>query len=113
LCTVRTESISAVYLGEATNFGVTYLDRLESWLWPQLIQDIQQDFIQFLQHGAQPCCPWEERKFCLMTNYQNFRLFERDKHLDLRYHPKLANQAFPWGVSEGAYVIVNLYYIII
>jgi len=49
--------------------------------------------------------------FFLMTSYQNIRQCERDKPFDLRDHPKLVNQAFPWGVSERAYVIVNLYYI--
>jgi hypothetical protein len=29
LCVVRAESVSAIYLVEATNVGVTYLDRLE------------------------------------------------------------------------------------
>jgi len=32
--------------------------------------------------------------FFLMTSYQNFRLCEKDKPLDLREHPKLTKQAF-------------------
>jgi hypothetical protein len=43
----QTKSVSAVYLVEATNAGVNCLDRLESWLWPQLTEGTQQDLIQF------------------------------------------------------------------
>jgi hypothetical protein len=99
---------STIYLAEATNFGVIYLDRLESRLWPQSTEGIQQDWIQF-QHGRSLADLGKGgRFFFLMTSYQNFRLCEQNKPLDLRDLPKLTNQAFPWGVSERAYVIVNI-----
>ena len=111
MCTVRAESVSAVYLVEATSVSVTHLDRLESWLCPQLKEGILQDLIVSTTWDAAFLSLGRAEGF-LKTSYQNFSLCEPDKPLDLRDHPKLANQAFPWGVSERAYVIFNLYYII-
>lgn len=70
MCIVRSESVSAIYLADATNAGVTNLDRLESWLWPQLTEGVQQDLIQFQQkRGAVTLYVLRVKKRCIRNAF--------------------------------------------
>lgn len=106
---VRAESVSAIYLVDATSAGVTSGQARDPIMATvDRGRSAELDTVSTTR-GAALLALGRAQVF-LITSYQNIRQCERDKPLDLRDYPKLANQAFPWGMSERAYVKVNLYY---